>query len=408
MFGRSTPIAFVNGRIVATGGIASSLRFSQRVLGIDEAPHPGDHVMDLEGAFVLPGLINAHDHLELNHYGRLKQRERYDNAAAWIDDMRPVLRRDAGIRQNSGYPLRERLFIGGLKNVLAGVTTVAHHNPIYSELRGRFPVRLVREFGWAHSFQLEDQPVGARGEVGGRVRQRCFATPETRPFIVHAAEGVDQAARDDVARLETLGCLRRNTVLVHGVALNESVWKWLLCRGSSLIWCPASNDFLFGRTIPVRRFLDSSPEASKHLCLGSDSRITGSRDLLDELRAAHAAAAVTGQELMQMVTTAAADVLQLPDAGRIAIGRSADLLVIPPTADTAGDALLKTTRSDVSCVTIAGRPMVGDQRFGGVFKARRTQVRMIVVDGIDRLADGGLAQHIARCPIHEPGVASVV
>ena len=48
-------------------------------------------VVDLGGAFVLPGLINAHDHLELNHYGLLKRRDRYDNATAWIDDLRPAL-----------------------------------------------------------------------------------------------------------------------------------------------------------------------------------------------------------------------------------------------------------------------------------------------------------------------------
>jgi hypothetical protein len=322
--------------------------------------------------------------------------------------MRPALRYDPQIRQNSAYALRDRLFIGGLKNLLAGVTTVAHHNPIYRELRGRFPVRVVNEFGWAHSFQLEDQPVGAHGEVGGRIRQRCLATPDTVPFIVHAAEGVDQAARDEMTRLETFGCLRRNTVLVHGVALNESAWMRMLARGTSLVWCPASNEFLFGRTIPARRFLDASPAAAKHLCLGSDSRISGSRDLLDELRAAHDAAPVNGHELLQMVSTVPAEVFNLSDAGRIAIGASADLLVIPAIADHPGDALLRTTRSEVNCVTIAGRPMVGDRRFCGVFKARRAEMHPIVVDGIDRVADAGLARQIACCPIHEPGVASVV
>src|SRR5216684_1686019 len=166
------PVSFVNARVVLPDGMASQLRFSSTILAIDTPPRTGDVVMDLEGAFVLPGLINAHDHLELNHYGRLKQRDRYDNATSWIDDMRPALHYDARIRQNTAYLLRDRLFIGGLKNLLAGVTTVAHHNPIYRELRGRFPVRVMNEFGWAHSFQLEDQPVGAHGEVGGRVCQR--------------------------------------------------------------------------------------------------------------------------------------------------------------------------------------------------------------------------------------------
>src|SRR5262245_58101672 len=224
MLHRSRTVSLVNGRVSAATGMASSVRFSDRVMALDERPHRHDSVVDLEGAFVLPGLINAHDHLELNHFGRLKCRDRYENATAWIDDLRPELQNNPHIRQNRAYPLRDRLFIGGLKNVLAGVTTVAHHNPIYRELRREFPVRVVKKCGWAHSFALEGQPVGANGERGGNVSEECRTTPSTIPFIVHAAEGVDGAAADEIKQLETLGCLRRGTVLVHGVALTEGSW----------------------------------------------------------------------------------------------------------------------------------------------------------------------------------------
>jgi hypothetical protein len=406
MLRRSRPVSLVNGRIVTPQGIASSLRFSEQVIGIEEAPRAGDEVLDLDGAFVLPGLINAHDHLELNHYGRLKHRERYENAAAWIDDLRPSLREDPRIRANSAYPLYHRLFIGGLKNLLAGATTVAHHNPIYREMNGRFPVRVVNELGWAHSFLLEDQPVGAGGEIGGSVRGRREATPDRWPFIVHVAEGVDAAAAEEVSRLDGLGCLRRNTVLVHGVAVTAALWQRILEKGASLIWCPASNLFLFGQTIPVRQFLDAAPDAWTHLCLGSDSRLTGARDLLDEIRTAVAAASVSAAEVMRMVTLAPARVLKLSDAGQIAVDQPADLLVIPGKANNAGDALLAAHRADVLCVTLAGRPIVGAQRFSGVFKARRVDARAIGVDGVERLADRVLARDIARCPIQEEGVTS--
>src|SRR5262244_3060231 len=140
MFRRRCTLSFVNGRVTTAHGTASSIRFDERVVALDEPPGRDDCVIDLDGAFVLPGLINAHDHLELNHYGRLKRRERYENASQWIDDLRPVLRSDATIRANSAHPLASRLFIGGLKSVLAGVTTVAHHNPRYREIGRRFPV----------------------------------------------------------------------------------------------------------------------------------------------------------------------------------------------------------------------------------------------------------------------------
>src|SRR5687767_15475851 len=109
---------------MADGATTDCVRFARRVIATGGRPSVRDVVVDLGGAFVLPGLINAHDHLELNHYGALKPRERYENAAAWIDDMRPRLTRDASVRRNSAHPLAARVFIGGLKNLLAGVTTV--------------------------------------------------------------------------------------------------------------------------------------------------------------------------------------------------------------------------------------------------------------------------------------------
>ncbi len=85
----------MNARVVAGGGVASSLRFSSRVLSVGEPPRNGDLVVDLDGSFVLPGLVNAHDHLELNHFGRLKCRDRYANASEWIADLAPRLSADA-------------------------------------------------------------------------------------------------------------------------------------------------------------------------------------------------------------------------------------------------------------------------------------------------------------------------
>lgn len=400
----SRPVSFVNARVVAGDGIASSIRFTTRVIAIGGAPRRGDIVVDLDGAFVLPGLINAHDHLELNHYGPLKSRERYENASAWIDDMRPRLQADPAIRVNRAHALASRLFIGGLKNLLAGVTTVAHHNPAYRELSRSVPVRVVRRYGWAHSFLLERQPVGARGEPGGDVRGRYLATPPDTPFIVHVAEGVDRAAAGEVSRLEALGCLRENTVLVHGVAMTPAEWARVVASGASLVWCPASNQFLFGRTVAVRQLLDHSDRAPAHLCLGSDSRVTGARDMLDELRVAASLAALTARELLRMVTTAPAGILRLSDVGHLAPGARADLLVIPAKRDEAAAALLDASRGDVSLVAIGGRAIVAAPALAAVFRARGSAIRRIVVDGHDKIADARLARAIARCAIREPGV----
>jgi cytosine/adenosine deaminase-related metal-dependent hydrolase len=392
-------VTLVNARPIGT------LRFTSRILEIGSAPHTGDTVVDLQGAFVLPGLINAHDHLELNHYGRRKFRDAYENASDWIEDMRPRLARDESIRAGQRHPLTERLFIGALKNLLSGVTTVAHHNPYYRELRRTMPIRVVRRYGWAHSFALEREPAGARGEQGGDVAKRWRRTSADAPFFVHLAEGVDDRARAELDRLDALGCLASNTVLVHGVAIDRAGLRRIASARAGLVWCPASNMFLFGRTAAVRGLLDDHPHTMT-VALGTDSRLTGANDLLDELRTARETGAVSADELLAMVTTHAAGLLRLRHAGRLNVGTRADFIVIGGSGTDAAAALLDTTRKDVALVSVGGRPLVGDERFASVFRARSVRTRRLVVDGAPKLAESGLVRRIAVCPIAEAGVTA--
>jgi cytosine/adenosine deaminase-related metal-dependent hydrolase len=407
-------VSLVNARVITPDGVRESIRFSSRVLGVGDAPRRGDVVLDLGGAFVLPGLVNAHDHLELNHYGKLKGRDSYRNASEWSADLRPRLDGDPGIRAGRAHALVERLFIGALKNLLSGVTTVAHHNPFYAELRRTMPIRVVRRYGWAHSFDLERLPAGARGEPGGDILARCRATPAGAPFMVHLAEGVDAAARSELPRLEALGCLKPNTVIVHGVAIDGAGWTRVARAGAGLVWCPSSNAFLFGETARVRDLLDMNGTA-RLVALGTDSRVTGSRDLLDELRYARTAADVSAAELFAMVTLRAAALLRQARAGRLAVGVPADLIVLPAPATASamtdadaagGEALLAAARHDVRLVAIGGRPLVADSGLAAIFDARRVAARPLAVDGALKLAESGLVRRIAGCPIREPGVAA--
>ena len=66
-------------------------------------PQRGDLVVDLDEAVVLPGLINAHDHLELNSFPRLKWRPQYANVREWIADFQPRFASDPAL---GGRPTR--------------------------------------------------------------------------------------------------------------------------------------------------------------------------------------------------------------------------------------------------------------------------------------------------------------
>ena len=111
----STPITFVNARVVGVDGrLSRTLRVSRgRIDGIGVAPDKSDTVLDLDGALIFPGLINAHDHLELNSQPRLKWRERYENAREWIADFQPRFDSDPQLAVTRPETLADRVWVGG-------------------------------------------------------------------------------------------------------------------------------------------------------------------------------------------------------------------------------------------------------------------------------------------------------
>src|SRR5207244_11323106 len=114
------------------------------------------------------------------------------------------------------------------------------------------------------------------------------------------------------------------------IAIDRDGWRRVARAGAGVVWCPASNLYLFDQTIDFARRVGAW--STPRMAIGTDSRLTGSIDLLDELRAARDASPVPSQELLAMVTTNAADLLGQRRAGRIAAGGPADFIVVPPAA----------------------------------------------------------------------------
>lgn len=398
------PVSFINAQVVGENGIvATSLRVEKGIIAsLDESPHLQDIQVNLDGAYIFPGLINAHDHLELNHYGKIKFRENYTNASYWTEDVSSHLNSDANLINGKSKPLSDRLFIGGIKNLLSGVTTVAHHNPFYRELQKNFPVHVVRDYGWAHSLYLQDGKAGANGEKPGNVLKKYKSTPKNFPFIIHLAEGIDEFAQREFQILKNLGCVGTNMVLVHGIGLSVDDWISLTQLGGGLIWCPASNIFLIGKTISARQFLDSS--YLENLALGSDSRLTGSRDLLEEMEQALNIGNVTAKEVFYMVTKNPAKLLRLPSAGKLSVGLPADLLIIPAMHSDPFKTLSACSRKDILLVTINGQPRYGSSELSDVFNVFKTKTASIQVDGTNKQLSEPWASRLQKCSISEAGV----
>src|SRR4051794_40169899 len=86
-------------------------------------PSPEAWTIYLRDHLIFPGLINAHDHLHLNNIPRLPQAEPFPNSYAWISAFQGYFA-DPHVAAAVAIAKPLRYMQGGLKNLLAGATTV--------------------------------------------------------------------------------------------------------------------------------------------------------------------------------------------------------------------------------------------------------------------------------------------
>jgi cytosine/adenosine deaminase-related metal-dependent hydrolase len=364
------------GLVTATGTSRAPLHLAGGRIGSSAAK--AAFPVDLRDHLVFPGLINAHDHLQVNGVPPLPAHAPFPNSYAWIEAFQRHFS-DPAVAAALAIPKQRRLRHGALKNLLAGVTCVAHHDPWHPELDARnFPVALLRGHGWSYTL---DGPA-----YGPPVQASFAATPRSRPWIIHLAEGTDVVAAGELTRLDRLGCLAANSVLVHGVGLGERDIDRVIAVGASVVWCPGSNRRLLGRSLDPRRL-----HAAGRLAIGSDSRLSGARDLLEEWREESPRGELDHRAFLALATSAAARVLRLAGRGGLDAGCTGDLVIVTDRGGDEVDSLVGHTRADLRAVVRDGLPRLADPDFAGWFAAAGIETVAVTLDGKAKLLARDLA-----------------
>ncbi len=369
-------------------------------------PLPGEEVLDLDGALVMPGLVNAHTHL-------------YSALARGMPGPGEPPRNFGEILEKVWWRLDRALdeesvhlsgLVGAIEAARSGTTVLFDHHASPSFIEGSLATlrRANEEVGLRSvlCYETTDRN-GMAGRDAGIAENRAFLasgpTPLTRGMVgAHAAftlsdesldllaaaagtrSGVHVHVAEDrcdvedsrrrcgtgvVERLRGHGLVGEGTLLVHCVHLTGDELRDAQDAGARLVHCPRSNTNNAVGRAPTAHF--------RRAALGTDGL---DEDMLAEARAAFLGMRDAGRDnALEATVRMLAEGHRLAERffglpfGRLDAGSPADLVVLdyrPPTPLTAdnlaGHLLFGLDRSHVRSTMVAGRFVLRDRRITNV------------------------------------------
>ncbi|MEQ1678501.1 MAG: hypothetical protein ABL876_17530, partial [Chitinophagaceae bacterium] len=134
----------------------------------------------------------------------------------------------------------------------------------------------------------------------------------------HIGEGTDDAAHKEIGKVIKANLFKRKIVAVHGVAMDYRQ----AASFEGVVWCPASNYFLLGKTAAVNQW-----KRQTKIVFGTDSTLTSSWHGAAHFMAALDSGMVTEKELLDMLTGLPAALWGFKDRGVIKEKMKADLVI---------------------------------------------------------------------------------
>ena len=157
--------------------------------------------------------------------------------------------------------------------------------------------------------------------------------------------------------------IQRRTAVVEGIALEAADLAILAAAGAKLVWSPRSNLALYGDSALVT----VAARLGIPIALGTDWAVTGSMNLLRELKCADTLNAdyydhfFSDEDLWRMVTGTAAAAAGFDDVlGALAPGKVADIAIFDGSIHPGFRAVIDAGVQDVVLVIRGGKALYGD------------------------------------------------
>jgi 5-methylthioadenosine/S-adenosylhomocysteine deaminase len=381
-----------------------------------DAPPGDDH--DLGESLLMPGLVNAHCHLELTAMrGFLEDLEFHRWILRLTNARRSVLDSDA-LLDSARYGIEEGLLAGvtcfadtGASGVVMQALREAGARGInYQEVFGPDPAQCAESMAdlrtKVEGLRYLETPLvrlGISPHAPYTVSDDLFraavelAREQHLPMAIHIAESeleqqlvvnadgrfaeglrrrgitVQSRGRTPVDLLDRLGVLDVQPLLIHCVRLDDRDVQRIAETRSPVAHCPVSNAKLGHGVAPLDELLDAGVVVG----LGSDSMASNNRmDILEEARIALLAqrarvksfGAPSAADVLEMATLGGATAIGLGDRiGSLEEGKQADLAAfaldpVNPTQDPVTAAVFSITAARTRFVSVAGTPLVRDAK----------------------------------------------
>lgn len=398
-------------------GIVAVERDRIAYVGPGDAGPPGSEE-DLGDVVLLPGLVNAHCHLELTAMrGFLEDIDFRRWILRLTNARRAVLDRDA-LLDSARYGIEEGLRAGITSYadtcssgvVMQAMREAGVRGVMYQEVFGPDPKQCAESIdglrGLVAGLRYLETPLvrlGVSPHAPYTVSDLLFratadlAREQGLPMAIHIAEsdlehrlvvegegsfaeglrrrGIDVVPRAEspVRLLARLGVLEAKPLLIHCVRVDTQDILEIATTNSAVAHCPISNAKLGHGVAPLTELL----AAGVTVGIGSDSMASNNRmDILEETRVAVLAQRA---RLGSSETPGAADMLALATiegakaigidhlVGSLEEGKQADLAAfsldgVAPTQDPVGAAVFAIDTYRAEFVTVAGRPLVRNGR----------------------------------------------
>ncbi|MFT3706057.1 MAG: lamin tail domain-containing protein [Archangium sp.] len=329
-------------------------------------------------AIVSPGLINSHDHISYQASPGMRTSERYEHRHDWR-------------RGNNGHTsissgssnIATQVRWAELRQVMSGTTSIvgatfsSTGNPGMLRNLDSNPSGQLGMLTGSSGVNSDTFPLG--DTAGTELTNGCgypslpTAAPGTVAYLPHVSEGIEASARNEFVCLSSQpnnGIFGARTAVVHGVGLNARDIALLASTGSSLVWSPRSNVSLYGDTAAVPLY----SRLGVNIALGTDWTISGSMNLLRELRCADGLNRgyynnyLNDAQLWRMVTAGSADATTTTATiGRLAVGKLGDVAIYERKPGSFYRSIIDAEAPDVLLTMRGGKVLYGEANVVQVF-----------------------------------------